>query len=139
MKTTSRKVSKNNVHISTRQITSKKVRGNIVDFWTREITRVRGNNVDFSASEITSKKYVEMTWKFVEIWSSTYQCNIHVESTRIRRCVPVGKMPSFFLCKLQLITLLLLICNSYIRWSTRFVTLKLSVGFSIFGSVLFLL
>ena len=49
--------------------------------------KVGGNDVDFSISEITSKKYVEMTWKFVEIWSSTYRRNIHVESTSIR--VPV--------------------------------------------------
>ena len=27
----------------------------------------------FGISEITSKKYMEMTWKFVEIWSSTYR------------------------------------------------------------------
>ena len=31
-----------------------------------------------------------MTWKLVEIWSSTYRLNIHVESTWIRRGVPVG-------------------------------------------------
>ena len=36
------------------------------------------------------EKYAEMTWKFVEIWSSTYRHNIHVESTSIRRGVPVG-------------------------------------------------
>ena len=51
--------------------------------------KVGGNDVDFSNSEITSKKYVEMTWKFVEIWSSTYRRNIHVESMWIRRGVPV--------------------------------------------------
>ena len=46
------------MHISTRQITSKKVRGNNVDFWTSKITaiKVRGNNVDFSTIEITSKR-----------------------------------------------------------------------------------
>ena len=86
--------------ISTREITWKQVRGNIVDFLTNEITpkKVRGNNVDFLAIKITSKKvhgnnvdfrpsklhrqkYVEMTWKFVEIWSSAYRRNIDVEST----------------------------------------------------------
>ena len=75
IKITSKKVSKNDVHISTIEITAKKV---------------RGNHVDFSSSEITSKKYTEMTWKFVEIWSSTYRRNIHVELTWIRRGVPVG-------------------------------------------------
>ena len=92
IKITSKKVSKNIVHISTIEITSKKVPGNHVDFLTSEITskRVRGNHVDFSTIEFTSKKYPEMTWKFVEICSSTYRRNIHVESTCIRRGVPIG-------------------------------------------------
>ena len=46
--------------------------------------------MDFSISEITSKKYVEMTGIFVEIWSSTNRRNTNVESTWIRRGVPVG-------------------------------------------------
>ena len=34
---------------------------------------------------------VKTTWKFVQIWSSTYRHNnIHVESTSIRLGVPVG-------------------------------------------------
>ena len=41
------------------------------------------------------------------------------------------KMHSFFFCGLQLITVLLLIRNSYTNWSTMFVSLKLCVGFSI--------
>ena len=48
-------------------------------------------------------------------------------------------MPSFFFHKLQLITVLLLICDSYMSWSTRLASLKLCVGFSIFDSVSFLL
>ena len=40
---------------------------------------------------LISKKYVEMTWKFVEISSSTYRRNIHVKSMWIQRGVPVGK------------------------------------------------
>ena len=62
-----------------------KIRGNNMDFSTIEMTstKVRGNNVDFLISEITSKKNAEMTWKFVEIWSSTYRRNTHVESTWI--------------------------------------------------------
>ena len=55
--------------------------------------KVCGNNVDFSTIEITSKKYSEMRWKLVEIWSSTYLRNTHIESTWIRRGVPVGKLP----------------------------------------------
>ena len=45
----------------------------------------------------------------------------------------------FFLCELQLIIVSLLICDSYICWSSRFVFLKLCVGFIIFDSVSFLL
>ena len=48
-------------------------------------------------------------------------------------------MPSFFFHELQLITVLLLICDSYMSSSTRFVSPKLCVGFSIFNSVSFLL
>ena len=48
-------------------------------------------------------------------------------------------MPSIFFCELQLITVLHLICDSYISWSTRFVSVELCVGFSIFDSILFLL
>ena len=91
---TSKKVRGNNVDFSTIEVTSERVRGNNVDFSTTEITstkKVRGNNVDILTSEITSKKYVEMTCKFVEIWSLTYRRNIHVESRWIRRGVPVGR------------------------------------------------
>ena len=38
-----------------------------------------------------------------------------------------------------MITVLLLVCNSYINRSTRFISLKLCMGFSIFDSVSFLL
>ena len=82
----------NNVDFSTIEITSKKTHGNNVHFSTIEITlkKARGNQADFSISEVTSKEYAEMTWKFVNIWSSTYRRNIHVESTWIRHCVLVG-------------------------------------------------
>ena len=52
--------------------------------------KVRGNYVDFSISEITSKKYVGTTWKFVEVWPLTYPHNIHVEWAPIRHGVLVG-------------------------------------------------
>ena len=51
----------------------------------------------------------------------------------------VHKMLSFFFSKLQLITVLLLICHSYMSWSTRFISLNLCVGFSISDSISFLL
>ena len=89
---TSKKVRGNNVDFLSSKIALIKVRGNNVYFSTIEITskRVRGNNVDFSTIEITLKKYAEMTWKFIEIWSSTYRRNSHVESTEIQPGVPVG-------------------------------------------------
>ena len=89
---TLKKVRGNNVDFSNIEITSKKVRGKNVDISTIEITskKVRENDMDFSISEITLKSYVEMTWKFVEVWSSLYRRNIDVESTSIRRGVPVG-------------------------------------------------
>ena len=78
----------------------KKGRGNDLDFSISKITskKVRGNDVNFSISEITSKKYVKMTWKLIEIWSSTYQCNIDVESTWIRRGVPVERPLLIYTC-----------------------------------------
>ena len=113
----SKKVPANNVDFSTREITSKKMRGSSVDFSTIDITskkvrgknvdistskitpkKVRGNNVDFSTIQITSVKYVEMAWKFVEIWTLTYRRNTDVESTSIRLDVPVGKYYFSELC-----------------------------------------
>ena len=49
------------------------------------------------------------------------------------------KMPLFFFRDLQLITVLLSICDSYSSRSTRFVSLNLCLGFSILDSVPFLL
>ena len=49
------------------------------------------------------------------------------------------KIPNFFFRKFQLIKVLLLICDSYMSWNTRFVSLKLCVGFTIIDSVSFLL
>ena len=48
-------------------------------------------------------------------------------------------MPSFFFRELQLITVLLLIRDSYMNWNPRFVSLKMCGEFSIFDSGLFLL
>ena len=51
----------------------------------------------------------------------------------------VQKMHLFFFREFQLIVVLLLICGSYMSWSTRFLYLKLDVGFSICDYVSFLL
>ena len=48
------------------------------------------------------------------------------------------KMPSFIFFEFKLITVLLLVCNSYMNWSTRFVSLKQCLGFSVFDSLSFL-
>ena len=63
-----------------------------MDFSNSDIIpiKVRKSNVNFSISEITLKKYMEMTWKLVEICSSTYPRNIDVESTGIGLGVPLG-------------------------------------------------
>ena len=53
--------------------------------------------------------------------------------------INVTKSALFPFRELQLITLLLLICNSYTSSSKRFISLKLCVRFSIFDSVSFLL
>ena len=72
------------------EITSKKVRGNNVDFSTSKIAliEVRGNNVDFKTIEITSKKVRGNNADFS--LSSTFGRNINVESAWIRRGVLLG-------------------------------------------------
>ena len=47
-------------------------------------------------------------------------------------------MHSFFFCEVQLITVFFII-RGYLSWSTRFVSLKVNVEFSISNSVSFLL
>ena len=47
------------------------------------------------------------------------------------------KNPLIFFRELQVITVLLLVSDSYMSWSTRFVSLNMCEGFSIFDSVLY--
>ena len=80
---------------------------------------------------------VYIFWKFI-------QYTIHWDKTQILQKSPsekinVTKNPLFFFRELQLITILLLIRNSYTSRSTWFISLKQCVGFSITESVLFLL
>ena len=58
----------------------KKVRGTTRIFWSR-------NHIE---------KVREMTWKFAEIWSSTYRCNIEVEPTRFDGCVRWESFSTFW-------------------------------------------
>ena len=51
-------------------------RSKIVDFSAMKITskKVRQNDINFSPIKIISKRYVEMTWKFGNIYFSIYRC-----------------------------------------------------------------
>ena len=120
---TSEKVRGSKVDFLTTEITSKKVRGNNVDFSTIEITskKVHGNDLDFSISEISSKKYEEMTSKFAEIWSPTYRRNIHVESTWSGRWGGCGNMWKS----------LSVLCSSRQHYYQRSWPLKLSLKLSL--------
>ena len=81
------------MHISTIEITSKKVCGNHADFSTTEIKskKVRGNHVDLSTIEITSKKvlgnHVEIRRNLVFDVSTQYPRRIDVDSTWCARWV----------------------------------------------------
>ena len=88
----SNKVRRNNVVFSPIEITLNKVCRNDIDFSHIKITltKVHWNNVHFSPTEITSTRYVEMTWKFVDIFSSMYRYYIAIKSTSIRRGVYFG-------------------------------------------------
>ena len=73
-------------------------------------------------------------WKFI-------QYTIHWDKPLFffgqnKRC---KKSTLFFFRELQLTTVLLLIHDSYMSWNTKFVSLKVCVGFSISDSVMFLL
>ena len=54
----------------------------------------------------------------------TLRYNTSVKKSFLWTKQMIQKMPSFFLHKPQLITVLLLICDSYMSWSTSFVSLK---------------
>ena len=103
----------------------------------------------------TSKKVYKVIlidmWKYVFwyikvcIFWEFIQCTIHWDKTQMSKKFPSDKSSStknvliFLLKAPKLITVLLLICDSYVSWSTSFVYLKLCVVFSIFESVSFLL
>ena len=99
-------------------------------------------------NEVNKHKSVwSNVWWYVKvcIFWKCIQYTIHWDETQMLKKFPsikiIGTKNSLFFVfrKLQLITVLLLICDSYVSWSTRFVSLKLCVGFSIFDSVSFLL
>ena len=80
----------------------------------------------------------------VFIFWKCIQYTIHWDKTQIFKKLPAYKVNDTKKCPLFSFTssnstVLLLICDSYMSWSTRFVSLKLCVEFSIFDSVSFLL
>ena len=101
---TLQKVSRNTVDISTREITPKKVRENKWLFRPSKLHQKKYVDTTwiFSTSQKYLwkrqgffdqqnyiKKYMEMTWKLVKIWSWMYRHNVVVEMTSIRLGVPV--------------------------------------------------
>ena len=96
--------------------------------------------------EISNKRvWSDVFWYLkVCIFWKCIQYTIHWKKTKIWKKFSLDKINGtknslFLFRELQLITVLLLICDSYMSWSTRFVSLKLCMGFSIFDSVSFLL
>ena len=68
----------------------------------------------------------------------TYRENTNVKKISSDK-INLTKTPSFLFRELQLITVLLLICDFYTNQNARFISLKPYVRFSIFNSVPFLL
>ena len=98
-------------------------------------------------SKIGSNKIVQSNvfWYVkVCIFWKCIQYTIHWDKKQMLQRFPLEKINSakmlcFLFRELQLIIVLLLICDAYMSWSTWFISPKLWVGFSIFDSVLFLL
>ena len=104
----------------------------------------------------TPKAFDNFKNKQKSVWSNVFwyvkvcifwkcvQYTIHWDKAQMLKKFPSDKingtkMPSFFFRELQLITVLLLICNFYMSWSTKVVSVKLCGKFSVFDSISFLL
>ena len=78
------------------------------------------------------------SWNFI-------QYTVHWDKTQMLKIFPSDKKKNgtknglFFFRKPQLMTVLLLICNSLMSLSTKFISLKLCVEIYVFDSVSFLL
>ena len=99
-------------------------------------TVLKTSNKVHEAMFFDMSKYVYSESLFNKLY---FEIKHKCEKNFFRTKKAVQKMPSFFFRELQLTTVLLLIRESYMSWSTRFVSLKLGAGFSIFDSALFLL
>ena len=80
-------------------------------------------------------------WNVFNVYSIGYTLrqNTNVETISFGQNKWYKKMSFFFFHEFHLITILLLICDSYMTCTTSFVSLKLWVGLSIFNSISFLL
>ena len=99
----------------------------------------------------TLKAFDNFKNKQKSVWSNVFwyvkvcKYTIHWDKTKMFKKISFGqnrqykKRPLVFFRKLRPITVLYLICDSYMSWSLRFVSLKVCVGFSIFDSVSLLL
>ena len=99
----------------------------------------------------TLKAFDDFKNKQKSVWSNFFwyvkvcifwkciQYTIYWDKTQMLKKFPSDKMKGTKNRELQLIIVLLLICDSYMSWSTRFVSPKLCLGFSIFDSFSFLL
>ena len=91
-------------------------------------TILKTSNKDVSSNVFWYVK-VCIFWKCI-------QYTIHWDKTNVKKIlldkINGTKMASFFFREIQLLTVLLLISDSYMSWSTRLISLKLCVGFSIF-------
>ena len=99
----------------------------------------------------TLKAFDNFKNKQKSVWSNVFwyvkvcKYTIHWDKTKMFKKISFGqnrqykKRPLLFFRKLRPITVLYLICDSYMSWSLRFVSLKVCVGVSIFDSVSLLL
>lgn len=85
-------------------------RSKIVDFSAMKITskKVRQNDINFSPIKIISKRYVEMTWKFGNIYFSIYRCI----SIDIDICLLDGLSHTFWTSK----TIIYLNMTLFLKW-----------------------
>ena len=90
-------------------------------------------------SRTSSKKYEVMLFDIKKYICSERLFNTLYLELKHKYEKTLQKNATFFLSRAELITVLLLIRNSYTGWSTGFMYLKVRVGFSILDSVLFLL
>ena len=71
-------------------------------------------------------------WKSIQ-YTTDWDKKQMLQKTSFRQNKRYKDAP-FFFAELQLIIVLLLICDCYMSWSISFICLKLCVGFSIFAS-----